>query len=190
MFHIKADKRSQSSAELIAEGLFDCLEHKSFEDVTISDIQRISGVGRATFYRLFDRTEDVLSYKCDCIFQWLVCEGRLMQGKDRREMLVVFFEEWTHHIQLLNAIVQSGHIEILYQVFRTHADDIGRLMLPDVEIPSEELDYLIGMLTASLTGAMGVWLKHRQNRTAEELADIFIVTVNRMEKSIPLRTNS
>ena len=40
MYHIKEDKRAQASVELICGGLRRCLKEKSFESVTISDIQR------------------------------------------------------------------------------------------------------------------------------------------------------
>lgn len=65
MYHIKEDKRAKASVELICGGLKRCLKEKSFESVTISDIQRVSGVSRSTFYRNFDRMEDVLALMCD-----------------------------------------------------------------------------------------------------------------------------
>lgn len=69
MYHIKEDKRAQASVELICDGLKRCLKEKSFESVTISDIQRVSGVSRSTFYRNFDRMEDVLALMCDRVFE-------------------------------------------------------------------------------------------------------------------------
>ncbi len=69
MYHIKEDKRAKASVELICDGLKRCLKEKSFESVTISDIQRVSGVSRSTFYRNFDRMEDVLALMCDRVFE-------------------------------------------------------------------------------------------------------------------------
>lgn len=69
MFHIKPDKRSQTSAKLIVGGLYACLAVKPFSGISISDIQRESSVGRATFYRLFDTVTDVLEYECDNVFR-------------------------------------------------------------------------------------------------------------------------
>ena len=62
MYHIKSDKRSQTSAKLICDAMLRCLETKSLFETTIVDLQKESPVGRSTFYRLFDRTEDVLEY--------------------------------------------------------------------------------------------------------------------------------
>lgn len=183
MFHIKSDKRSQTSAELIVEGLFRCVERKSFADVTISDIQRKSGVGRATFYRLFDRTEDVLAYQCDRVFSGIVQQGQLLHMADRREMFCVFFSEWTKHLSLLNAIWQCGHTEILYQTFRAYADSIGFIMSPNSELSQEAVDYMIAVLSSALVGTMTVWLDHKRNRTSEELADIFMKSIRTIEES-------
>ena len=69
MYHIKEDKRAKASVELICDGLKRCLKEKSFESVTISDIRRVSGVSRSTFYRNFDRIEGVLALMCDRVFE-------------------------------------------------------------------------------------------------------------------------
>ena len=65
MYHIKNDKRAYASVELICSSLLELLETTPFEQITISDIQRMSTVSRSTFYRNFDRIEDVLMLLCD-----------------------------------------------------------------------------------------------------------------------------
>ena len=65
MYHIKSDKRSQASAVQIVRGLQECLKNTPLKAVTVSDIHRITGISRATFYRLFDTPEDVLVYQLD-----------------------------------------------------------------------------------------------------------------------------
>lgn len=67
MYHIQKDIRAQKSAKLIGEGMLKCLGEKRFEEISVSDVQRASSVGRSTFYRLFDNTADVLAYLCDGI---------------------------------------------------------------------------------------------------------------------------
>lgn len=69
MYHIKADKRSLASARLISQGLNRLLQAKDFDSITVTDIVNEAGVGRATFYRLFDNTTDVLTYSCFLIAQ-------------------------------------------------------------------------------------------------------------------------
>ena len=53
MYHIKNDKRAQTSTELICAGLLACMREKPFARITITDVQRASTVSRSTFYRNF-----------------------------------------------------------------------------------------------------------------------------------------
>lgn len=60
MYHIKNDKRAEKSAKLICDAMLQLISTKSFSEITVSDIQRVSSVSRSTFYRCFDCLADVL----------------------------------------------------------------------------------------------------------------------------------
>ncbi|MDR1322618.1 MAG: TetR/AcrR family transcriptional regulator [Gracilibacteraceae bacterium] len=88
MYHIKDDKRSHISLELIRDGFYSLLEEKDFEALTVSGIAERAGVGRATFYRLFDDKTDILRYDSD-----QVMDGALRWATDyfsRRESLALY----------------------------------------------------------------------------------------------------
>lgn len=65
MYHVGSTKRSRDSAELIYYGIAICAQQQPLESITVSEIQRITGVARTTFYRSFDSVQDVLEWKCD-----------------------------------------------------------------------------------------------------------------------------
>ena len=60
MYHISKDKRALQSSELIYNGLLECIKKKPFDQISVSDLQKASGVARSTFYRAFDNISDVL----------------------------------------------------------------------------------------------------------------------------------
>lgn len=101
MYHIKQDKRAQTSVELICTGLKQCLREKSFENITISDIQRISGVSRSTFYRNFDRIEDVLALMCDRVFEEAFSSGYANISES-------VFRTWFRHADMIETVVSIG----------------------------------------------------------------------------------
>lgn len=111
MYHIKEDKRAKASVELICDGLKRCLKEKSFESVTISDIQRVSGVSRSTFYRNFDRIEDVLALMCDRVF----VEAFL---SDYANISEAVFRTWFRHQELIETIVGIDRGDMLYASLR------------------------------------------------------------------------
>ena len=67
MYRISADPRAVASAKKVIDGLENCLERKKLSDISVSEVCRLSGVGRATFYRLFDTPIDVLQYHSDLL---------------------------------------------------------------------------------------------------------------------------
>ena len=46
MYHVGTNKRSHDSAELIYYGVAICSQDKPLESVTISDVQRVTGIAR------------------------------------------------------------------------------------------------------------------------------------------------
>ena len=76
MHHIKNDKRTLQSADLLYQGLLACLKEKPLAEVTVTDLQRASGVARSTFYRSFDDVSDVLAWQCDLGFHEALCGWR------------------------------------------------------------------------------------------------------------------
>lgn len=53
------------SRHYITEALFRLMEDTPYNEITVSDVARKAGVGRATFYRYFSSKEDVLRFFFD-----------------------------------------------------------------------------------------------------------------------------
>lgn len=174
MYHIKPDKRSQTSAKLIVEGLYQCLEEKPFSRVTITDIQKASSVGRATFYRLFDTLTDVLEFECDNVFRQMLSKYRKAEkqpeGASPFESLFTFFMEyWMEHTRLLDALIDSGRIDIMNTVYLAHADEIGAILVPDLTLTPRELQYFVAVATAAIFGIFYTWMQGGKKETCAEL---------------------
>jgi len=181
MFHIKKDKRSQASAALVVSGLYQCLESKPFEKITIADIQKASSVGRATFYRLFDRLPDVLSYECDNVLRQFIKSNTLVNTSDQ---FIAFFTNWMTHDVLLETLMTSGNSELLYVVFREHAAELGKLLSPKAELSPYETDFFINIATSALIGALATWIKHDRRETPDQLTTMMRVTLRTVNESL------
>lgn len=170
MYHIKNDKRSHESARLIVEGFFKCLdEKKDFSKITITDIQKTSTVGRATFYRLFDALADVLSFECDKAVKELADKCKTLAQKSWHEAIVYYFEFGIERKKLLEAIIKSGHLEILYESFSKNSDEIGEIIHLDENLSGEEKEYFMKILSLEMAGIFEVWTKNGEKENAEEL---------------------
>ncbi len=172
MYHIKQDKRAQASVKLICDGLSKCLEQKRFEDISISDIQRASGVSRSTFYRNFDRMEDVLSLMCDEVFREAFSLGY-------ENISEAVFTTWFRHADMIETIVGIKRSDMLY-------DSLRRCAAPLIdELPVHEesalLDYMASIIASSMMGIMVTWVERGRRESEQELKQMILVSFKAMK---------
>lgn len=170
MYHIKADKRSQASAEQIVEGMRLCLERIPLKSVTVSDLHRATGISRATFYRLFDTPEDVLIYQLDQM------TDEVMQGYDRQNppdtarLLEQSIELGLQNHAFLKALVENGRLDLLFHYTEKSFRQLdgGKLRFPEDMAPAER-DYVIANLSMAMVASQITWARNGQKETPQEM---------------------
>lgn len=169
MYHIVNDKRAYNSAKLICDGVLTLLTDHSLNEISISSINRETGISRATFYRLFDRVEDVLIYICEMTFDEI--QQELEKGKyhSKQEIFVSFVDKWLQQEILIPALVNSGMAYVLRDIHANHIDFI-KTLIPDVKnISPEQIDYVIYLFGSLLPSMAEVWIKYGKKDSAEDL---------------------
>ncbi len=147
-------------------------EGKSFESVTISDIQRVSGVSRSTFYRNFDRIEDVLALMCDRVF----VEAFL---SDYANISEAVFRTWFRHQELIETIVGIDRGDMLYASLRRCTSRM-RSGLPESG-DAALLDYLASIIASSMMGIMITWVERGKKENEEELKGMILQSFKAMK---------
>lgn len=171
MYHIKPDKRSQQSARLICEGLISCLKKKSFDKITITDIQKESNVGRATFYRLFDNISDVLSY------QWFILCLNVVEnqvGKEHystKELILSFIQNWIKNELLLETIWINNRIDIIITTLNNNKEILTELFFKNSNLDEEKKEYLTSTAIVALVSAVMFCFGGKKERNAEKIYD-------------------
>lgn len=169
MYHISRDKRAVHSAARVGEGLLRCLERKPFADVTVTDVQKASGVGRATFYRLFDNTADVLAYLCDGVFEQAGEEFRGLDDARADGTTLTFIRIWMEHQTLLKAIVDSDRMDFIFRAHMKYLAPAKERFFQSADMEDAQLTYLMTMLTACTSAFLTAWLANGAVETAEQL---------------------
>ena len=161
MYHIKNDKRSKRSAELISQGLLECLESKGFSEITVTDVQRASTVSRSTFYRCFDNLGDVLELLCDRGFDEIFSGGG---AGDLREKV---FDYWFSHSRILEELVRIHRTDIFLNSFKRSAMKLESLrFLAD---GTGRYDYFVSMITGVMVAILVTWAERGRQESREEL---------------------
>lgn len=159
MYHIKADKRTEASAKLITQAVLALMEEKSFDEITITEVQRHSGVSRSTFYRSFDKLEDVLELLCDQGFR-----AAFDRGGNVPESV---FRYWSENSGILEALVRIHRTDILYSSFRRTAADHERMQA--LKENEAQYDYFVSIVTSGMVGILTTWVEHGKTETGDEV---------------------
>jgi AcrR family transcriptional regulator len=172
MYHIKQDKRSISSAELIGKAMLECLAEKEFHQITIVDLQQRSTVSRTTFYRLFDRTEDVLEWLYERQIQAANQVYQEMDPAARPSFLKYLLDFFYENSMLAEQLIRAQKIGILHRVHQKNVPWFLELFPVTGDISPADYDYYSSTFTALLIGSLIVWMDHGKKETPEELHQI------------------
>lgn len=172
MYHISNDKRAKQSANLIYEGLIKCLERKSFEQITVTDVQKASGVARTTIYRCFDNLSDILYWRCDLCFRQALCSVGSVGMLDEWQLMQGYFTYWTQHSDILKLLIDINRQDIIYACHMKNAKALEESYgaLPGMDEVSGR--YFMAIRTGVTISILKAWLDGGRKESAEELIDI------------------
>ena len=168
MYHIKSDKRSQTSAILITNAFKKCLEYKDYSEITITDIQRESTVSRSTFYRLFDCMDDVVIYLCDKTFEHVIEEFQFSEHKDLYTIALLFVTNWMKEDKILQLAISIHREDILFNCHMKHFEEIHTIVKENS--PNNYFSsYHISFLCSMMVGTLSTWIKEGKKENPTEL---------------------
>lgn len=172
MYHISSDKRSVRSAESIYGGLLRCLEKKPFEQITVTDVQRASGVARTTIYRSFDNLADILYWRCDIAFKEAL--GCSSEGTAVSEWQLIrnYFEYWTGHSDILKLLVDINRQDIIFACHMKNAQALEQAHGTLEWLSAADAKYFVAIRTGVTVSVLKVWLDGGRKEPADELVEI------------------
>lgn len=172
MYHISNDKRAIQSSELIYNGLLECIKRKPFDQITISDLQKASGVARTTFYRAFDNISDVLYWKCDTCFYEVMDNYTPNQFLNELELALHYFRYWMDHSDILELLVQINRQDIIYACHMKNAELLQKRYGPIPGLPETHNKYFMSIRTGFIISVLTAWLQGGRRESPEEIIEI------------------
>lgn len=171
MYHISNDKRAVQSAELIYKGLLQCLEKKAFDQITVTDVQKASGVARTTIYRCFDNLSDILYWRCDLCFRESLHSVQTADPNEW-ELMWGYFTYWTEHSDILKLLIDINRQDIIYACHMRNAEALAQSYGTLPGLDEANARYFMAIRTGVTISILKAWLDGGRKETAEELLEI------------------
>lgn len=170
MYHIKSDRRSQASAEEIVRGLQECLKTTPLKSITVSDIHRVTGISRSTFYRLFDNPEDVLIYQLDQMTAESADIYLTQKELSSVQLLEKTMELGLQNHDFLKALVENGRHDLLFAYTERNFRRLDRYkgFFPE-DMTMKERNYVIAHMSMSMVANLITWARNGQQETVQDI---------------------
>lgn len=169
----KSEKRSgRQSAELIYKGLLECVAKKPFDLITISDLQKASGVARTTFYRSFDNIADIPYWRCDTCFHEVLVENVSEMFADEMEFAKKYFIYWTKHSDILDLLIKINRQDIIYDCHMKNAEILQKRFGALKDLPASHGNYFMAIRTGFTISVLTAWIKGGRKESPDELVEI------------------
>lgn len=151
----------------LTDAFLSLLAKKPIEDISISELVDTAGVGRASFYRNYERKEDILKAHLDILFREWTDEWNKnseMPLSEQVRIIISHFEKHRSFYQLLN---ERGLVYLLKDVI------IG-ICGPKPEYEKTQA-YATAFVAYTLYGWIDVWFQRGMVESADEIAELFKV---------------
>ncbi len=163
-------EKHSNVSERIADGFLELLVHKQFSEITVSDIVKKAQVARASFYRNFVSTSDVLDRVIDDIVTRIYEIAKpVLDNNDKRKWREFIFR----FIYLVNesdnyyVLIRSQNIPMLLERFFESA----LAMVPKTGKDAINDKYDLIARFSMISGVLIRWKETGMNETPEEIVD-------------------
>lgn len=150
--------------ECIADALIKLLHEKPIEDITISEITDLAGVGRSTYYRNFASKEDILNFKMSLLTKrWMedtnFSDSRV-SGENMKKVLHFLYSNQ-------DLLMLYHNSNLTHMLFLIIYEAIG-----PSECDSQTNKFGKSIFSFSVFAIIYEWLKDGMKESPEELAEI------------------
>jgi len=145
------------------------LKKKSFDEISITELAKVAGISRMTFYRHYQNITDVLTSEMTAMIDELTTKLNITTVV-RHEELVFSMQFLKDHGDFIKILVLAQQQDLLRDNI---AQVLARLSANKKQLQdlnSREFDYYVRYHSTGLTGVIVDWITKTQPETPEELA--------------------
>lgn len=164
-------RQKEQSKKMIRDALFELMEKKSFEQITVSEIVKRADVARRTFYRLYEGKLDVLHSCFDELYREYCSRYEPLEYYDVGRIAREYFGFWYLHREFLLRMQKCGSEDVLYCELNRGAMEVikQRIGSSRQRFDSEE-KYFITYSAGGFINLLHSWIMDGMRGTPEEYA--------------------
>lgn len=155
---------SEMMQDFIAESLLLLLEEKPFEEITVGEIVQKAGVNRSTYYRHFEKKEDIILYFLDCLSKDIL-EWDKEKKPNFKEHIISVYQHFYNQKEQMLTLYKNGLSPLFLGVLEKS------LGISDMDNRTLDMQYNIAFHVGGTFNHFLLWLSRDMIDTPEEMAN-------------------
>lgn len=169
-------KKATVIQESLIGALDKLLKNKSLEDISVSELTKVAGISRMTFYRHYRNLIDILVTQ---VTETLSEFKQIMVYHDNAQYILEMVKFFRDHSDFVKLLLRAKQEELLRQKISDVMGDLSAALGKEIlkNLTDQELHYYISYHTAGLANVIIDWISHDQPESPERLAAFLTLNV-------------
>ncbi|WP_057895151.1 TetR/AcrR family transcriptional regulator [Lacticaseibacillus brantae] len=160
---------SENTREYLLGALARLIEKKDFDAISVSELTKVAGISRMTFYRHYGNVADVLSQELARLVAMLP-EYKHLPVQEYGAAMMFYMRFFSEHAEFLQLLLKAGQEAMLRQAVMTVMTNLAASKESLQNFTDAEKRYYILYQAAGLDSVIIDWLAHGQQETPEQMA--------------------
>ncbi len=173
----KDDRRSVRTRKLLEHALYEIMQEKRYDEITVQDILDRANVGRSTFYAHYQDKEDLMLSSMDNVLEMFIhhIDGHesgysVIQTED-------FFQHVRENDHLYKAMVWGRGMDMLFnkgqeQLSLSIEEHLSTQIKPG-DAPAVPIKVTATFLSGAFLMLLKWWVDHKYPYTARQMSEMF-----------------
>lgn len=191
------DRRVMKTRMVIQDALFNLMQEKSYNKITIQEIIDRANVGRSTFYSHYETKEDLLlscvEHLLEILNQYIMDYLEMDEKQPRLLPVVELFDHIKENSKLMKGLIKAESSDLFFNkvqsYWNSNIDGYIKAKLPTNYEPPIPIVLLTNHITSTLINLLKWWINHKMPYTSEQMDRYFQELVNPCIDSVLLKAN-
>jgi len=170
---LKKPKKSEQTIYLkkcIRDSYFSLLKKKNTENISISEIVKLAGLSRMSFYRYYKTKDDIVRQYIEDSFQEFMEELSNNPVKDLQVPVTLLFSYFRSNKTRIKILIEQGLFHLFFESFSHFLQESNLVINSKPNISEESLKYYYQYINGGILNLIEGWMSGDMEESDEEMA--------------------
>jgi len=168
----KATGQSSYLKECLRDSYFSLLAQKQAGSISVSEIVKLAGVSRMSFYRYYQTKEELVKQYLTDSFNDFIETVKKDQIKDSQETAAIFFSYFRSEKIRIKLIIEQDMFHLFYDSFTNFLQHSNLVIDSKPNISNKNLKYYYEYASAGILNLAKSWVLGEMKESDQEMAQV------------------